>query len=248
MSIDTPPAGSAPSRPRLIVRSFSIALGLAFFVVAAVGFGPLQLAHLNGNLATSVVGELHGVLMVAWLLTFIAHAVVVANRRIDLHRRAGTVGIGLSAAVWLSVAGLTVRQLSDAAVPLDKRIDTSLPQLYVVSAFLPLFAMAIRRRRNPPWHKRLLAISTIALLQAVVDRFGPLPDMVTGYWAQALCLDALLVPLIVFDLTSLKRLHPATVLGSGLVLPGQSVVAVLWGSDWWPPRTVRLAHALQTVF
>lgn len=150
--------------------------------------------------------------------------------------------------MWLSVAGLTVRQLSDAAVPLDKRIDTSLPQLYVVSVFLPLFAMAIRRRRNPPWHKRLLAISTIALLQAAVDRFGWPPDMATGYWAQALCLEALLVPLIVFDLTSLKRLHPATVLGSSLVLAGQSVVAVLWGSDWWPPRTVRMAHALQTVF
>ena len=72
MSIDTPPAGSAPSRPRLIVRSFSIALGLAFFVVATVGFGPLQLDHFNGKLAISVIGQLHGVPMVAWLLTFIA--------------------------------------------------------------------------------------------------------------------------------------------------------------------------------
>ena len=72
--------------------------------------------------------------------------------------------------------------------------------------------------------------------------------MATGYWAQALCLDALLVPLIVLDLTSLKRIHPATLLGSGLVVTGQSVVAVLWGSDWWPPLTVRLAHALQQVF
>ena len=146
MPIDLPPVAlpSAPSRRSPTLRSFFIALGLAFVVVAIVGFGPLQLDHLNGKLAISVIGQLHGVLMVAWLLTFIAQAVLVANRRIDLHRRIGAFGIGLGAAVWLSVAGLTVRALTDAAVPLSKRIDSSLPQLYVVLVFLPLFAMAIR--------------------------------------------------------------------------------------------------------
>ena len=34
-------------------------------------------------------------------------------------------------------------------------------------------------------------------------------------------------------------------IGGGAMLLGQSVVAVLWGADWWPPMAHRLAQALQ---
>ena len=166
----------------------------------------------------------------------------------DLHRRLGTVGIGLGAAVWLSLVALTVRQLTDEAVPLETRIDLVVPQLYVILVFLPLFATAIRRRRNPPWHKRLLAISIIALLQPAVDRFRWLPDMGSGFWPQVACLDVLLLLLVVYDIISLKRIHPATLVGSGLVFAGQSIVAVLYGAAWWPPLAHRLAQTLQNVF
>jgi len=235
-------------RRRPTVRFFFVALSLVFVGVAALGFGPNQLNHIAGKLAISAVGQFHGVLMVAWLLTFVTQAVFVLKGRMDLHRRLGTVGIGLGAAVWLSVVGLTVRQLMDVAVPLEKRNDSSLPQLYVILLFLPLFATGIRRRRDPPWHKRLLAISMIVLLQAAVDRFRWLADMGSGYWPQVACLDVLLLLLVIYDVISLKRIHPATLVGSGVVFAGQSIVAVLWGAAWWPPLTHRLAQTLQHVF
>ena len=230
------------------VRLFFVALSIVFVVVAALGFGPNQLDHIAGTLSISTFGQSHGVLMVAWLLTFVTQAAFAAKGRMDLHRRLGTYGIGLGVAVWLSVVALTIRALTDAGVPLEKRIDNSVGSLYVVVVFLLLFVMAIRFRTNPPWHKRFLAIATVALLQAAVDRFRWLPSMATGYWPQVACLDALLALLAGFDVTLLKRIHPATLVGGGILLGGQSVVAVLYGADWWPPLTVRLAQTLRHLF
>jgi hypothetical protein len=227
---------------------FYVALGFIFIVVAVLGFGPNQLDHLAGRLDISTLGQMHGILMVIWLLTFVTQAALIASGRMDLHRKLGAAGIGLGIAVWLSVVAMTAVQMMETSVPLDKRIDGALPQLYVISVFLPLFVTAIRRRWNPPWHKRLLAISIIALLQAAVDRFRWLPDLATGYWPQVACLDVLLLLIVVFDLTTLKRVHPATLIGGGSLLVGQSIVAVLWGAAWWPPLAQRLALTLQQVF
>ncbi len=247
MTTATRPVGELSPRPvrRPARRWFFIALALLFAIVATLGFGPNQLDHLAGRLEISAVGQYHGVLMVTWLLTFLTQAAFVATGRMAFHRSLGSVAIGLGILVWLSVVGLTVAQLTDAAVPLEKRIDSSLPQLYVILVFLPLFIAAIRRRRNPPWHKRLLAISMITLLQAAVDRFRWLPDMATGYWPQVACLDVLLLLLVAYDVVTLKRVHPATLVGGGAMLIGQSIVAVLWGADWWPPMAHRLALSLQ---
>jgi hypothetical protein len=230
------------------VRFFFVALSVVFVGVATLGFGPNQLDHIAGKLAISAVGQSHGVLMVTWLLTFATQAVFAAKGRLDLHRRLGAFGIGLGVAVWLSLVGLTIRELINPHVPLEKRIDNSLPQLYVVLVFLPLFVMAVRLRTNPPWHKRFLAIATIALLQAAVDRFRWLPDMATGYWPQVVVLDVLLTLLVIFDLISLRRIHPATIVGGSVLFAGQCVVAVLWGAGWWPPATVWLAQTIRHLF
>ena len=247
MATNSTALGIQPSRKRRAptVRLFFVALSIVFVVVAALGFGPNQLDHIAGKLPISVVGQSHGVLMVAWLLTFATQAAFAAKGRMELHRRLGTYGIGLGIAVWLSLVALAIRGLTDAGIPLEKRIDQSVLTLYVVVVFLLLFAMAIRFRTNPPWHKRFLAIATIALLQAAVDRFRWLPSMATGYWPQVACLDVLLAPLVFFDAASLKRIHPATLVGGGILFGGQSVIAVLYAADWWPPLTVRLAQTIR---
>ena len=250
MATDTKALGIQSPRKRRgpTVRLFFVALSIVFVAVAALGFGPNQIDHIAGKLPISAVGQSHGVLMVAWLLTFVTQAVLAAKGRMDLHRRLGTYGIGLGVAVWLSVVALTIRGLTDAELPLEKRIDQSVATLYVVVVFLLLFVMAIRLRTDPPWHKRLLAIATIALLQPAVDRFRRLPSMATGFWPQVACLDVLLVLLACFDVTSLKRIHPATLVGGGILFGGQCVVAVLYGADWWPPLTVRLAQTIRHLF
>jgi hypothetical protein len=238
----TPTPGIA--RPR---RLFFRSLAAAFFVVAALGFGPHLRAFVAGTFKISPVAHIHGALMTSWLFTFLLQAWFAATRRMDLHRRLGRIGLWLGVVIWLSFVALTIRGYVTEPYPLDENLFYSLPQLYVIVVFAPLLFGAYRTVSLPPWHKRLLAIATIAVLQAAVDRFSWLPGQGPGYWPQVLCLDVLLLALAVFDVVQLRRVHPATLAGGGLLLAGQSAVALIWPSTWWHDATLSMAHAILRV-
>src|SRR4051794_25381451 len=210
-------------------RFFFIAMGFGLLVVAAFGFGPHLRQFFAGTRPISAVAHVHGVLMTSWLLTFIAQATFAAKRRMDLHRKIGSVAIVLGTVIWLSLIGMTIRGYATEPYPLAENIFYSLPQLYIIVVFGPLFLAAVKLRGNPSWHKRVMVIATIPLLQAAVDRFSWLPSQGPGhYLAQILCLDALLVPLIVYDLAVFKRLHPATIVAGGVLIAVQCATALIW--------------------
>ena len=146
------------------------------------------------------------------------------------------------------MAALTIRSFMDPAYPVHENIWYSLPALYIILIFGVLFAMAIALRRNSPWHKRLITIATISLLQAAVDRVDGLPEQGPGYLHQAMYLDILLIPIVAFDWASLKRVHPATLAGGGLLVAAQSAVLLVWPSDWWTQSCVVFARALVRIF
>jgi hypothetical protein len=234
----TPARGIAAPR-----RIYFVSLGVVFFIVAAMGFGPHLRAFVAGTFRISAVAHIHGALMTSWLLTFLLQARFAATRRMDLHRRLGRIGLWLGVVIWVSFVALTIRGYVTEPYPLDENFFYSLPQLYVIVVFAPLLFGAYRTVGLPPWHKRLLAIATIAVLQAAVDRFSWLPGQGPGYWPQVLCLDVLLLALAVFDVVQLRRVHPATLAGGGLLLAGQSVVALIWPTTWWHDATLSMAHA-----
>jgi hypothetical protein len=234
-----PRAGIASPR-----RMFFLVMGVVFFIVAAMGFGPHLRAFVAGTFKISPVAHIHGALMTSWLITFLLQARFAATQRMDLHRRLGRIGLWLGAVMWVSFVALTIRGYVTEPYPLDENFFYSLPQLYVIVVFAPLLFGAYRTVSRPQWHKRLLAIATIAVLQAAVDRFSWLPGQGPGYWPQVLCLDVLLLALAVFDVVQLRRVHPATLAGGGLLLAGQSAVALIWPSTWWHDATLSLAHAV----
>jgi hypothetical protein len=114
----------------------------------------------------------------------------------------------------------------------------------VIVAFAPLLVGAYLMVNKPQWHKRLLMIATITVLSAAVDRFGWLPPQGPGYWPQVLCLDLLLIPIAIFDVMQLKRVHPATLSGGGLLIAVQSIAALIWPTAWWHDATLSIAHAI----
>jgi hypothetical protein len=229
-------------------RYFFVVLGIVFIVVAALGFGPHLLAFAAGKFPISPIAHIHGALMTAWLLTFVAQSVLAAKGRIDLHRKLGACAVWLGAVIWISIVSLTVRDYMNHKYPLNENIFYSLPQLYVIAVFGTLFTAAIVMRRNSPWHKRFMVIATISLLQAGVDRYSWLPEQGPGYWPQVACLDVLLVLLVAFDFISFKRIHRATLVGGGFLIACQSAVAFLWPTAWWHQSSVRIAHELVRMF
>ena len=80
-----------------------------------------------------------------------------------------------------------------------------------------LVGAAVLQRYQSDTHKRLMLLATISLLTAAVERFlrqvgmGGAPNMFYGT-------DALVLALVIYDLFSRGRVHPATLWGGAMVV------------------------------
>jgi hypothetical protein len=155
--------------------------------------------------------------------------------------------MGLGVVIWLSMLALTVRGMVVYQVPEDSYIyDVLITQIYLATVFPLLLAAAWLQRHRPAWHKRLIVLTTILLLQAAVDRMFWLPGVLPGYWSAAFYLDLLLLVVWVVDWRSLRRVHPATLMGSALIFAGQTATALSWGNPGWHHFVFGLSKQLRT--
>src|SRR5947209_11766034 len=126
--------------------------------------------------------------------------------------------------------------------------DELLPGPYIYLTFPIFLAWAYRERRRPMWHKRLMLFALFLSLGAAVQRYLWLPmyHSRAGYWPFILFIDvALVLPLIAFDLVTLKRrLHAATVRGMVVLFAAQAVMLSLWGTSAWREFAYNLSHAV----
>jgi hypothetical protein len=226
-------------------RTFLVA-GIVAIVLALAGFGPGYGAYMAGQFQIAMPAHLHGVLMVGWLAILLRQAVLARRRQLDAHRRLGRYGMALGVVMWLSMLALTVRGLAVYDVPEGSYIyDVMITQLYLATVFPLLLAAAWLHRHRPDWHKRFIVLATILVLQAAVDRMFWLPQVLPGYWAAAFYLDLLLVVVAVADWRCLRRVHGATLVGSALILAGQTVTALSVKSPAWHHFAFGLARQLR---
>jgi hypothetical protein len=196
--------------------------------------------------------NVHGALMGAWLALFLTQAVLASTRRLALHRKLGTFGIALGFPVWASMVLVEMRR--GIVYPLDpdlsKEYDWVLPGVYVYTTFLVYFLCAIyQRRRWPAWHKRFMLFATFVALQAAEQRNVWLPRFAPGYWTDVIYLDiCLLVPIVAYDYVSAKKLHPATIAASCILLGAQGLLLLVWGSPVWRHLAYGVAVALRSRF
>ena len=218
-------------------RYFFVGLAWFFVLVAAVGFAPSYagVQTPRGPIIIPPIVHVHGALMIAWLLLFVAQTGLAAAGALQWHRLLGLAAVGLAAALWLSMGIVTVNSLIRYKVEdfpwIYKILLVELLSLVVFPLF---FVWGIRVRRNAGAHKRLLTLATLFLLQAAVDRMRWLPEFhLPGFWSHALRLYPLLIPLFVFDFVSLKRFHPITLIGTGVILAAHTIVNLLWNLPAW---------------
>ena len=98
--------------------------------------------------------------------------------------------------------------------------------------FTGLVTTGLWYRRRANIHKRLLTLGTIALLGAPIARlpFGAPVVGILGVFALA---DLFIVACIVYDLTSLRRVHPATIWGGLAIVLSQPLRLAISGSAPW---------------
>jgi hypothetical protein len=210
----------------------------ALLVAALVFAGFARTFYLQGVFGAPPLSRLlfvHGAVMTAWVVVFIAQIALVSGGRTDLHRRLGVAG-GANAALVVIVGVL-------AAVDAGRRGFTPSPQvtplgfmavpLVDVAVFGGLVAAALWNRRRPATHKRLMLLATLGILTPAVARL-PLDGLRAAglpafFGVTIFCV----VVVTAFDAWRNRRLHPAFAWGAAVLIASVPLRIALAGSDGW---------------
>lgn len=216
-------------------RFFYVGMTIAVVITVFAGFAPSY--YLRPYFTSSPLMpllHLHGLIFSSWVVLFIVQTGLVAANRVNTHRRLGIVG-GILAASMVVVGVITaiIRASQGATPPGGPPAEVFLVvPLGDMLVFAILIGAALYYRRRPDVHKRLMLLGTIAILAAAVARL-PFAIMQAGPLAFFGFTDLFILPLIVYDLVTLKRVHRATMLGAALVILSQPLRMLIAGTGAW---------------
>ena len=209
--------------PRRKLRADDLYFGaMVLLIVGTVFLGFARTYYLAGIYHTQVRNLLvgvHGAVFSTWIVLLVVQTTLVARRNIALHRRLGIFGAGLAVAmVGLGVAAATdslSRSFAPPGFPFGPLAFYARP-ISSIATFAVLIFFAIRLRSNRPAHKRLVLLATLTLIGAAIDRW-PFAFIHKSHLTTNVILDLLVLSIVIFDLSTLRRIHRATLLGGLLV-------------------------------
>ncbi|MCD9096755.1 hypothetical protein LU699_16810 [Luteimonas fraxinea] len=202
--------------------------------------GPLAL-HLH----------LHGFAVTAWFVLFATQSLLVANGRIALHRRLGVLGAVIALCVVVTSL-VTLAQLVHSWRAQGVDVDAQRPLLSLIiwgdsgalTAYVVFLVRGLLLRRRADAHRRLMLLASLAIISPALIRLADLPVFggVDGVLITIGGLLALAIVLVVYDLTTLRRIHRETLWGApfflvvhlapAFLMPGTAadtwLMALLW--------------------
>lgn len=221
-SIQTP---SSPSKTIGIGRWSYIGFALAMIAVSIAGFAPSLANPAARRAPSSLLVTTHGLVFFAWQVLFLTQSLLIATRRIAVHRRLGVstvflffVMLGVGSAATISMARRGFDLSGDLKVlphPTPGFIDPIAGMLFPLTdlmmfAVLAAAALAFRHRRE--MHKRLMLFANVMLMPA------PLQHLI-GHNPQLAAVKApiIMIPIGLFlfaavarDFLVERRVHPLT--------------------------------------
>ncbi len=223
----------------------------AAVLVAFAGFAPTFWLQVPvGTFVGSPLLYLHGLLFSGWTVYFLAQTVIAARGRIARHRAWGLLGISLATAmvcVGVAAADETlIRRL--AAGYGDRARAFHIASISMIALFGALVAAAVATVTRPEIHKRLMLLSTAAVIPPAIARvffavnagiapglrpgLGP-PRTIESILAPTLVADLFIVAGIVHDWRTRGRPHPAYLIGGGMIVAVQVLRGPLSTTPWW---------------
>lgn len=216
-------------------RRFWSCMAIAMALVAFAGFAPSYYLKARFGMGPELTPllRLHGAIMTAWMLLLVTQTTFIAARRVTWHRRLGVVGVVLAAllVVLFTVVSVTRARagtLGPGFVPPLQFLAIPLMSVIVVPV---LIAAAVYFRKRSDFHKRLIMLANIEIVTPAAARLtimaglGPLP----GFGI----MDVFLVAIVIRDLITLRRVHPATLWGGMFLFILQPVRFAISGTPAW---------------
>src|SRR5215471_18366911 len=164
-------------------RRFFLVMAVVLFLPVAILFGPTFFLrpwsgvkdHLGGPFPVHLI--IHGSVLSAWFLLFIAQTALVAAHRVDLHRRLGVIGVGLAVAVVVTSGVTIVRMVPRAAAtgaPADVVVAVAVSDTAALVSFALFVAAAVYLRRRVAAHKRLMFLASNSIISPAFSEGRPL--------------------------------------------------------------------------
>lgn len=229
-------AHSRARTPLKAERIFFLSMTTALLVLVAWGFSPsFYLRHWIAPPATHIDRPgwmgwtfiLHGALFTTWMLLFGVQTVLIGSKRLRLHKQIGKSVYPLYFAMIVvgSFVGYLGARYGFHDVPFDSVTFSALPWM-VLGAFAVLGWAGIHERKDPQRHKRLMLLATIAVSDAGIARVMFFQQFLPPWLDPTLFM---LVPLVVWDIATLRKVHRTTILG-GLLVAASLLISVPIGS------------------
>ncbi|ULQ53376.1 hypothetical protein [Flavihumibacter fluvii] len=226
-----------PNRGR--ARYFFVAMAILFPAVAFLGFFPSFEMMNEGALKVHWLTHAHSAVMTSWLLLFFTQTLLSVTGNLKFHRRLGLLSVVLAVLVLLMMGVVSFNLIITHSAPEGSfTFDLLIGGFYEMFGFALFFTWGmLSRKKNLSAHKRLMAMATIVLLEAAVDRIqlrNAFPSFGLAYPAtNFIYADILYIPLFLYDWITLKRIHRATLLGTAIVFTCQIMVCTFYGSPSW---------------
>jgi len=233
VSVSALPGSSAAARTsrrrRIFLPAALVATALAIIGFWRTYFGPL----LAGAVHVPVIIHVHAVVMVTWLVLFMAQVWFAASGRIRLHIRLGPWVMGVG--IVLVVVGLLA--ISEGFAARLAAGDVFRAQRWLfgplrdVVFFVPFLVAGWVYRRRPEIHKRVMLVATTILVLPAVSRMTFLGFPV------ALWKFMLVWPLPVYlamghDFRARRMVHPVYVIGIAAMLTMRLVLPLSTSGAW----------------
>ncbi len=225
---------------RAVPNPMFIIWGWICLIISLIGFWPSFIEPSLAGTFTSFSPSIswHVIFTTLWLVLMISQPIMVKMGKINLHRLFGFIGIFIAFGVVYT--GFIVQievmrpyaklddELNAVGQPFFRFIALSIYAIFVV------VALALVKKYSS-WHKRLMLLGTLALLQApLVRMYGNLFDLhdssgPLGVFTQM----GLMVLFIIWDRLANGRFHPASIWGSILIALIVFSISPFVQSNWW---------------
>jgi hypothetical protein len=216
-------------------RRFYVGMAIAITITVFAGFSRSYfLKSWYGAPELSRLLHVHGLVFTAWVLFFLSQALLVATGRTYLHRRMGIGGAVLAALVVIVGTAVAITRVKTGVSPIPgvpPLAFLAIPFFDMV-VFAVLVSTALYFRRRLEAHKRLMTLSMITLLAAPIARlnFPLLPPGPPTFFGLA---DLFIVAMLVYDLSTRGKVHPATIWGGLLIVASQPLRLMISGTAPW---------------
>lgn len=217
---------------------FFFAMAVWCCLTAFAGFAPtFWLPMTHGAYMPSPLVTIHGLVFSSWMLFFVLQTWLVASGHTANHRAAGLFGISLASVMTVFGFVAVIERAQDAAGAgaADAGLGFVIVPAWHIVFFATIVTLAIVNIRRPDWHRRLMLMATISMLDAPLARLffyfvkfhghmpvpaglPPHPPILHGVSPWEIAVDVYVLVPILYDWRKRGRPHPAYLYSGGAIV------------------------------